>query len=638
MRFTDREAGILGALSEAVLPPGRILPGAGPSVFERLESFFSTVAPSIGRAYSASLWALELRTLARFGARFSALPLGRRLKALAAYERSEASRLVIRGLLMPLKMAYFADPKIYDAIGCRFAVEPPKALERPRWRDRVVQATSFASGETLECDAVIVGTGAGGAPIAKKLAERGWAVLLVEEGEHYTRADFTGRALEMMRKTYRNAALTIAFGNTAIPIPVGMAVGGSTLVNSGTCLRAPAATLTRWEEELGLAELSGDALVPYYEEAERFLEVAPSSKRALGKPADVIARGCDALGYSHLALRRNAPGCDGQGLCCFGCPTDAKRSTNVSWIPSALERGAQLITGLKVERVLVDGETAIGVDGVARSRDGGEVRISVRARVVVLACGTLYTPLVLLGSGLANGSGQVGRHLTIHPAASAIGLFDEELNAWNTVPQGYAIDEFVDEGLLFEGAQAPLDVTATYLLSYGPAYVSLMEKYNRTMGFGFMISDSSRGRVSAGPGGDPLVTYWLNGQDLAKMRRGFGILARVFFAAGAKEVRPAVARHDRLRSLADVEAFERASISPRHIDITAYHPLGTCQMGKDALSSVVDATHETHDVHNLFVCDGSAIPGPLGVNPQLTIMAMSLRASEFVARRLERLS
>src|SRR5208282_2749055 len=198
----------------------------------------------------------------------------------------------------------------------------------------------------LECDVVVVGTGAGGAAVATGLAKLGHAVLLVEEGAHFTRSDFNGRPMEMMQKLYRQGGLTAAIGNTVIPIPLGKGVGGTTLINSGTCLRLPESTLAHWRDELGLTELSSETLAPYYDQVERFLEVGPSSKQALGAAAELIAKGCDALGYAHGPLPRNAPGCDGQGLCCFGCPTDAKRSTNLSYVPAALGSGAQLVTGL----------------------------------------------------------------------------------------------------------------------------------------------------------------------------------------------------------------------------------------------------------------------------------------------------
>ncbi len=166
---------------------------------------------------------------------------------------------------------------------------------------------------------------------------------MVEEGALFTRQDFTGRPVQMMKQMYRQGGATVAFGNTAIPVPIGRGVGGTTLINSGTCFRLPREVLASWRAE-GLSDFTDDALTPFYEEVEEVLGVAPSSAAALGAPARIIARGCDALGYSHHPLSRNAPGCDGQGLCCFGCPTDAKRSTNVSYVPLALERGAQLVT------------------------------------------------------------------------------------------------------------------------------------------------------------------------------------------------------------------------------------------------------------------------------------------------------
>jgi choline dehydrogenase-like flavoprotein len=494
-----------------------------------------------------------------------------------------------------------------------------------------LDGAALSQGEVLECDAVVVGTGAGGAPVAYELARRGHAVLLLEEGPLFTRADFTGRAVDMVKAMYRDAGATIALGNTAIPIPIGRGVGGTTLINAGTCFRVPDRVLTTWRAE-GLGDFTPDALAPFYAQVEHTLGVAPSSVAALGKPAELIARGCDALGFSHHPLARNAPGCDGQGLCCFGCPTDAKRSSNVSWVPMALERGANLLPNFHVEQVLVERGQAVGVVGVCAGRT-----ITVRTKVVVAACGALLTPVLLERSGLGATSGQLGRNLSIHPAAAGLGLFDEPVHGWRAVPQGYAIDQFAPEGLYFEGASLPLDTTAMAMTGFGPSFISLMEQFNQTLTFGFMVKDTSRGRVRAGRDGKPRISYWLNDEDLGKAQRGFGLLARVLFAAGAREVHLPVFGHERLRSHADVERLEQATVRARQVDLTAYHPLGTARMGVDPLKSVVDGTHELHDVTNLYVCDGSAMPSSLGVNPQVTIMAMALRAAGFIDARLQRL-
>jgi hypothetical protein len=628
MKLLNSEAAILKALTEAVLPPGQILPGGGEGTIQRTLAGMDNVA-GLGMAYRGMLWTLETYTTARHGARFSTMPLGRRVEALHELERSSSMRLLLHGLLIPLKLAYFDDPEIYKALGCQYALSPP-APEKPRWLSQMSDAATLDPDSELECDVVVVGTGAGGAAVATGLAKRGHAVLLVEEGAHFTRADFTGRPMAMMQKMYRQGGLTVAVGNTVIPIPLGKGVGGTTLINSGTCLRMPDSTLAHWREDFGLDEFTSEMLAPYYSEVEKFLEVAPSSKQALGAAGELIAKGCDALGYSHQPLPRNAPGCDGQGLCCFGCPTDAKKSTNLSYVPAALGSGAQLLTGLRIDRVLVEGDRAVGVTGMA-----GDRRVTVRARVVVLACGALLTPVLLLKQGLANSSGEVGRNLSIHPASAAVGIFDQPTHAWRSVPQGYSIDEFHEEGILFEGANAPLDLSGAAINALGPAYMALMERYDHSLGFGFMVKDTSRGRVRVGPRGDPLITYWLNHEDVGRLQRAFGILARVFFAAGAREVLPQLGGgFERLRNLEDVAALERASLAARQIDVTAYHPLGTCRMGLDPKTSVVDTTHEAHDVLNLYVVDGSSVPSSLGVNPQLTIMALALRAAEHIDRRL----
>jgi choline dehydrogenase-like flavoprotein len=423
---------------------------------------------------------------------------------------------------------------------------------------------------------------------------------------------------------------TFTVGNTWIPLPVGRGVGGTTTINSGTCYRVPERVLKKWRDEDGLTDFTSDALAPHYQRVEEVLGVTKGRAEILGGTARVTARGCEALGYKHHGpLARNAPDCDGQGVCCFGCPTDAKRSTNVSYVPMALRAGAQLVTGAKALRVLREGGRAVGVE--ARATSGARQRVTVRARAVVIACGTLMTPVLLTHSGL--GGGAVGHNLSIHPAAGIWGWFDEATQPFSSVPQGYGIEEFHDEGILFEGGTPPLEVAAAGMLLFGNRFVELMEDIDHAALMGFLIEDTSRGRVIV-RGDRPVVTYVLNDADVAKLKRGIEIVARIFLAAGAKTVVPMVHGFDELKNEADLGRFRRATLTARDFDITAYHPLGTARMGRDRKSSVVRADHRHHDVDGLYVVDGSAMPSSLAVNPQLTIMAMATRAAEGIARRL----
>jgi hypothetical protein len=246
------------------------------------------------------------------------------------------------------------------------------------------------------------------------------------------------------------------------------------------------------------------------------------------------------------------------------------------------------------------------------------------------------TPVLLLRTGLANSSGQVGRNLSIHPATACVAQFDESVRGFDAIPQSYAIEEFHDEGILFEGAFAPLDIGAASIPLVGRRFMEVVEGYDRLACFGFMIEDTSRGRVRVGAGWKPLLTYVLNDHDVARMKRGMEILMRIFMAAGARSILPNVNGFDEITDLEGMNRFRQTKLTARDFEITAYHPLGTARMGRDARHSVVGPSHETHDVPGLFVVDGSAVPSSLAVNPQLTIMAMATRAAPFVSQSLER--
>jgi GMC oxidoreductase len=207
-------------------------------------------------------------------------------------------------------------------------------------------------------------------------------------------------------------------------------------------------------------------------------------------------------------------------------------------------------------------------------------------------------------------------------------VFDEVIDMANAIPQGYSVDAFAHEGIMFEGASTPLDVTAVSVPWVGRRFMDLMEAYRRVATFGFMIEDTSRGRVRTGPSGSPLLTYNLNADDAAKMQRAFSPLCELFLAAGAKRVLPMISGMDEVASAADVASLRRMKLRPGDFEVTAYHPLGTCRIGVNPRTSVLGADHQAHEVMGLYVTDGSAVPSSLGVNPQMTIMAMALRAAE----------
>jgi choline dehydrogenase-like flavoprotein len=632
--FSAYERRIALALAEAAMPSTTTLPGGGEATIARYEDLVERLGPDLVRAARAGLWAAEAWPVSRLGRPFTMMSREERVKTLERWAESSSrhERWLLRGVLTPLKSAHFDDAKMFEHVHCRRDVDSPKVAEVASWMQRVTDGRTVDTDLELPCEVVVIGTGAGGAAMAYELAKLGRAVLLLEGGHFHQRTDFKGRASEAYERLYLGLGTSIAIGNVAVPILAGRGVGGSTTINSGTCYRAPEHTLARWGERYGLTMHNPKSLAPYYERVESMLGVTEAAREHLGGSARVVARGADLLKLSHKPLMRNAPACDGQGVCCFGCPTGAKRSTDVSYVPEALKRGAEMITGARVTDIHVEGGRARGV--TARLASGRTLRV--RADAVVVAGGALLTPLLLGKNELCARTGFLGKNLSIHPATKVMALFDEEIDMSRGIPQSYTIDSHAREGLMFEGASTPFDVTAVAIPWVGDRFMDVMSRYPNIATFGLMIQDKSRGSVRAGPGGQPLIFYDLNEEDLAKMHRGMGILAEVFLRAGAKRVMPMIAGCEEIDDDAGLERLKSMRVRAGDFEVSAFHPLGTCRMGTDPTRSCVGPDGEAHDVAGLWVADGSVIPSSLGVNPQMTIMALALRSAEALDERLSR--
>jgi choline dehydrogenase-like flavoprotein len=590
-----------------------------------LEEIVEDVAPHLSKILGKVSQLFDLAAIARTGRRFRDLSADEQERVMRAWEQNPVLRAPLQAITFAIKFAHFDRQPVYEQLGGRLNVV--QGLEQPRWLEQVVRGSEWPEDEEVECEVVVVGTGAGGAVVGKELADRGYAVVFVEEGELYRRDAFTGSSIKAHREFYRGG---IAVGNNVFPVFMGRLVGGSTAVNGGTCFRTPSAVLDRWCEELGTDEFSRERMRPWFERVEQVLGVQPASKQHIGRIADVFQRGCDALGWSHFAVVRNAPGCEGSGFCDFGCRTDARRSTNISYIPAALEKGSLLFTGLRAERVRIENGRAVGIEAVAKN--GRTVRV--RARAVVLSGGALPTPRFLLKNGLCNSSGQVGRNLTLHPSGGLNALFDDDIRGFDHIPQGYGCDEHLPDGILLTAAQPDFNYAPLMYPFGGRRLMETMNAIEHVASFGILISDEARGRIAWDVAGSTVVLYRLTQGDADRFHRGLIAMGEICWAAGAKKLWPAIFGMHTIESRAEWERFKNIRLHPSQCLLTSYHPLGSCRMGRDPRTSVVDLDHQAHDLPGLFVVDGSTVPGPLGVNPQLTIMAMATRAAHRIAEIL----
>ncbi len=488
----------------------------------------------------------------------------------------------------------------------------------------------------LECDVVVVGSGAGGATIAAELAAAGLRVIILEEGGFFDTRSFGPSVFAGATRLYRAAGTEQALGPPNVLFLQGRCVGGSTVVNGGMSWRTPARVLERWSREYRLPDLSPEALAPIFEYLERLIHVGEPEPDSIGRDQHRLRMGAERLGLRVVTNRRNHRHCVGSNNCIFGCPTGAKQSMLVSMLPRALRFGADLYADCRVETIVRKRppggrERALGV--VARMvdprTDRPGPRVRVRARHVVLSGGATQTPVLLLRNGI-NATAQVGRHLTLHPNAKAIAIFDEPIRAWQGVHQAYQVHAFLEEGILLAAPFLQPQILALTMKRLGNELWEVLSQVDRLLTGGVLIEDSVTGRVHRGPYGSAIMRYRMSRFDLERCVRGLELLGRLYFAAGARRVilpihgAPVIDHPDQLAALS-THPLDR-----RDIEIASVHAMSSCRMGSDPRRSVVDARGETHEVAGLWIADASMLPGPVGVNPMLTIMAMAARTARYV--------
>jgi len=586
-------------------------------------NFLGSVSPSVLLRLRLGLRAFEWLPLPW---RFSRLDPAAQEDFLVKLERSRFS--LHHDLLLMAKLfstlGYAVTPEVEKRIGFEIrCATADGSLPEPAGS----LGDTEPAGEGEECDVVIVGSGAGGAVAAAELAAAGLEVVVLEAGAHYNRDNYPSDHLEAIAELYRDGGLTIAAGRPPIPVPVAKVVGGTTVINSGTCFRAPAPVLEDWQRRFGIAwagELDAD-----YAEAEDFLRVRQLDPERMGRNGQLAMEGAAAIGASGAPIHRNAGDCVQCSSCPFGCEIDAKRGMHVSYLPRAVAAGARIRAGVEADRVLVEDGRAVGVSCTTRAGGGRQRSFTVRARRAVIAAGGAFgTPELLLRSGL--GGRQVGRNFHIHPACWVGARYEEEVRGWDGVMQSYYVDEWEPRGVLLEATFTPLAFGGAWLLGAGESHQRAMLDFGHVGSIGVHLCDRSSGRVGLGAEGSLRASYKLRTDDAARLAHGIARAAEIHFAAGATEVYPNIARVGVLKP-GDLAEFEATAFKPSELRLEAFHPMGTARISADEREGVCSTDGSVHGTAGLYVTDASLFPTSVGVNPMMTVIAFAKQIARGLA-------
>ena len=490
----------------------------------------------------------------------------------------------------------------------------------------------YQSGEQYDAEVVVVGTGAGGAVVGAELAESGRDVLFVEEGAYHPTASFSPYLTESLPRLYRDSGGTIIMGRPPIPYAEGRCVGGSTVVNGGMTWRPPEEVLMEWERITGQPDLGPRAMEPLFDRVEERIHAKPQHPASVGEDSRLLEEGARRLGWRYEYNRRAQDRCVGSNQCLTGCPTGAKQSTLLSYMPRALSSGARCLTEVRVRRLWIEGGRCVGVIAKAvnpRTREE-DVDLRVRARAVVVSCGAVQTPFLLLGQRLGRPSRQLGKNFLCHPNSKVMATYPHDLYSWQGVSQGGQIREFREEGILMAENAVPPGAVGAQMPFLGEEALDWMKQYNAMAMTGVLVEDSHAGTVTRSFG-VPMARYSITAYDHARFLRGIRHLATLHFEMGADKVILPFSNFHVANNVDDLEQIERSQRSRSTIELFTVHLMGTCRMGSRPSDSVVNLSGELWDLPGCYVADASLFPTAVGVNPQLTIMALAT----LVAQRLQ---
>jgi choline dehydrogenase-like flavoprotein len=504
-------------------------------------------------------------------------------------------------------------------------------------RDRR-EAYALVTHDVVEnVDVCVIGSGAAGAIVSNKLALQGKSVVLLEKGGYYDAEDMNQRETDMISLLWKNAGATFT-DNLRMVIAQGQCLGGSTVINDAVCFKTPQVARDQWRQMgVNIPDGKWDAAL---DEVWKNIHVSKVKDYELNENNKTLQRACLQKGYLSSSNDRNCKDCMQCGFCHLGCHYETKQDMLVTYIRKAVrspDSDIKIYCNCSAEKITYSDGVADGVEGDFVDRTTGAVKFKIRvnAKVIVVSAGAIASSQILLKNAIA--PDRAGRGLTFHPASFLLGRFDKPVNAYDGIPMGYTCHQFgvtngvQDGGFLIESIFLPILQFSLGVPSFFENHQLLMKDYVYYAMAGVMVRDEPVGTVSLTADGSARIHYDPSSRAMKDFAKGLRVLAEMWFDAGARHVIGGHRDLFVLESRADIDRMVKAvEENPDGLAIASAHPQGGNRMGDDPSTCVVDSNCRVHGFSNLFVTDASVFPNAVGVNPQVTVMALATLTADYI--------
>ena len=455
-------------------------------------------------------------------------------------------------------------------------------------------------------DFVFVGAGISGPFIANDLCRAGCDCLMLEAGKHFTRRTYPSNGFDGTSQLYWSGGLELGH-DCKIAFLRPKVVGGGSIVNQALVDRFDEDALNSWKDVSGVDFFSDKDMAPWYDKAESEIAIQEIPAEFRNKNARIFEQGFKNMGYRNAPLRRAQSNCHlEEGNCCIeclnGCRIGSKQSTPETVLKEALKKNLTLVSEVEVTRII---EKAGDIKVIGKDGKGGQM--TYRAKNLVLAGGAIGNARLLLNSGFDKKVPWIGHDFYCHPQFMSFGLYDEKINSHLGAFQAFKSDDkgFRKNGFKLENVYAGPEGIALLIPGFGKSHHEYMEKLSHFACIEVCTRDTNPGRIKVNRKGKALIQKVQNKEDLSRQAKGTKIIEEIFSSTGAKEI-----IHGQFG--------------------IGLHLMGCCPIGTDSKKSVIDPEFRMHGFKNIFCADSSIFPNAPGINPSLTIMALSKKAAESI--------